>query len=951
MKRLTAVIVTAVFAGVAQGYYPDRYQMPMTIVGMVSERNELDRPDDRMTFLSDGTTLTFRYDGKSYDGDALRECATRIAPITKKLGEKEELSLLFSAESGRVMRHIAFRPSGTVFDRYKQGDGKWDENWACEGLRVTTNVFCDGAWRLEATMPLVSLAIVSNMIVNVMRESPGRRQNTARSVRAFLKTFGLRVNGVNRPSTEAPTVWENPYEGVMPRLPNRARFENIPSTAEFSVEDVEGAVYHYPGMNRMRVNVVRKSEAERVDGEPPKVLFEGRRLTMTKEGARYTVLTDTPAAPGRYSLSLEVDGKTYADVAAIEKKLAVWEGNDIGKSDIILPRFEPIRAEGNDALSVVHRKYRFDGTGLPRSIVSVGREILADGIRYELVRDGRTRRLSAAAACGLSVSASATKATVEGGAAGEDVEIRSKGRFEYDGFLWNEIELTGKGEIDRLTLVVPLKDVEAPLMHAIVPDYARFTSTGRIPAGEGTVWDGSRLLRRPPTAEDLYAPTVCPYLWFGAELRGLSVFVNDTNGFALDPAKPSARLVREKGVLRLEYDLINAKTSLDGVRRLAFGLEATPVKSPDKALARDYQGPAEGIPTNMVARVPISWDTSGFPLRWARVPKDNNWKLFTDDMARTCPKANMFSFKYSDPTLIWQQDKSARYFASEWISRWGGYDAAERITLVPSCLDYVLYRYKQWTELGLTAIYLDDMHLIACRNRDTAGGSFGILEMRELVKRTAVMQLESGLRHPVLQVHMNTMVPAYAFANSLLSGEDRNPETRYEKRFPVDYVRACVLGTQIGCEGLVLDAIRRHSTPEKDWAPKLKYLTRNQQAILLPCGMRMWVRWEQRLDRDEQLRLIKPLADFAVWEDACAFVPFWEDDGRLGKVPDGVLASSYRRAGRWLVVVGNPTEADQTVELACGASYRNAETNEVIADGRVFVPTGDVRLVYAEGTR
>ena len=933
---LLPVVALLLAAGRSSAAAPYEFPVPVTLVGMVNLRNELVRPQDRVTFASDGTNLTFRYEGAG--------CTN---------GSADGVSLAFAQEPGGIVRHIAFDAGGTVRCRLQRDGGKWDAAWTCDGLRVTANAVRDGRWTLAATLPLASLSVTDKAIVNVMREFSGERPVFARATRGFLKKakWGLRLTGLDRPSDESPKAWVNPYEATVYLPPNAARVKGIPSTAEFSVGGVDGVVLYYPGTNRMRVNMVEKLNVEGVKGEMPVALFGGRRLAMTKERDHYTVLTDTPVAPGRYSLSLEMGGKTFANVAAIEKTSEDWAGNSIGKSDVVLPRFEPIRVVDAETLSVVHRHYRFDGTGLPCSIVSLGREILAGAIRYEVERDGRLTDLSASGPCGLSVSASATKATVDGRAAGEDVEIRSKGGFEYDGFLWNEIELTGKGVIDRLTLVVPLKDAETPLMHAVAPDTVRFNSTGKVPAGEGVVWDGSKLLRAPPKPEDLYAPTVCPYLWFGAERRGLSVFVNDTKGLVLDSEKPAARLVRRNGVLRLEYDLINAKTPLEGVRHLSFGLEATPVKTADRALARDFQGPRALMPTNMFARTAIPFETSGFENRWARVPKDGDWTPFKAALAKARATDGGRTFKYSDPTLTWQNDEAVRSHASEWISRWIGYEGAVRTYLLPSAIDYILYRYRQWTDLGLDAIYFDDMHLIPCRNRDTAGGSFGILEMRELVKRTAVMQYEAGVKHPVLQIHMNTIVPAYAFANSLLSGEDNNPESRYEQRFSVDYVRAAVMGTQIGCEGLALDALRRQKSSKEAWAKKLPFLTRNQQAVLLPCGMRMWIRTASKVDRDAFASLMRPLADFRVWEDACAFVPFWEDDGRLGKVPDGVLASSYRRADRWLVVVGNPTEVDRTVELACGASYRNAETGEMFTDGRVTVPTGDVRLVYAEGTK
>ena len=77
----------------------------------------------------------------------------------------------------------------------------------------------------------------------------------------------------------------------------------------------------------------------------------------------------------------------------------------------------------------------------------------------------------------------------------------------------------------------------------------------------------------------------------------------------------------------------------------------------------------------------------------------------------------------------------------------------------------------------------------------------------------------------------------------------------------------------------------------------------------------MWARSGAAVDIRERLRLLAPLSAFRIWESDCNFVPFWEDDGKLGRAPEGVLMSSYRRGDEALVVLGNLTDAPQTVSL------------------------------------
>lgn len=891
----------------------EAFNVPVTVVGMANARNELVRVDDRMTFFSDGTTLTFDYDGAARNNDPGGGLVAKATVRDAAVHQDDNVALVFAQQPGQIIRHIAVNVNGVVFDRIRHGTAKWDAKWDAEGLEIVSSEARSGRWRLKLRVPLKSLGVTETAIVNVMRESPGQMPAFARATRGVFNGKGFDLTGLSGPSAGEIKECVNPFQAHLPLPPNRARTGDIPSTAEFKVGGMDGAVLYYPGQNRMRVNVVGADAA-------PVLVFEGRRLTLAKEGERHTALTETPTGPGSYPLSLEIGGKIFADVAKIEKRRLPWEGNSIGKTDLVLPPFAAIARQGEDGLSVVHRTYRFGGDGLPRSIVALGRELLAAPASYVCQVDGKPIDLSGKDGAALEVSARGTSASVRGATGTGPLRLTGAGRFEYDGFLWNDLTLSGTGCIDRLTLVVPFRADEVPLFHAVAPNTIRYNPAGRLPDGEGVVWGGSKLFRKPHLPENGYEEAAVPYVWLGAERRGLCVFVNDTHGMALEPKADAVRIVRAGDVVRLEYDFINRPVDVVGTHRLAFGLQATPVKTADAALSQEYQSSNATCPKGMIARVGVGWRESGFENHWARVPKDGDWSLFTTAMAKACPTPNCSPFKYSDPTLTWEKDEAVRYYASEWISRSTGYEGAVRTFLVPSSVDYVLWRYKEWTDLGLKGLYFDDMFLISCCNPDTAGGSFGILEMRELVKRAAVMQHEAGLRHRMLQIHMTNalLVPSFAFATSLLTWEDHYGEDPFPRRFPIDYVRAESLGTQVGCEGAVLDGIKRKSTPETDWKGPdglFRRLTREQHAILLPCGMTMWARSGAAVDIRERLRLLGPLSNFRIWEPDCSFVPFWEDDGRLGHAPEDVLVSSYRRGDEALVVLGNLTDVPQTVSL------------------------------------
>jgi hypothetical protein len=266
------------------------------------------------------------------------------------------------------------------------------------------------------------------------------------------------------------------------------------------------------------------------------------------------------------------------------------------------------------------------------------------------------------------------------------------------------------------------------------------------------------------------------------------------------------------------------------------------------------------------------------------------------------------------------------------------------------------------------------MFPMTCRNPDTAAkldrdgswhGNFGILEMRELVKRAAVMQHLLGINPRLIQIHMTNclLVPAFSFATSLLSWEDHYGEDEFQKRFKLDYLRAESLGSQLGAESVALDGIKRKTSKnDAAWKEKFKYLTRTQMALLLPAGVKVWQRspWppDTGVEEKELYKILGVLGRFEVWSEDCAFVPFYENDGAVGGAPDNVIVGSYRRQGKVLAVFGNLSGETKKFRLsikrtALGmggtARFENAETGAELPGGEAEIAPYDVKLVFISG--
>ena len=770
-----------------------------------------------------------------------------------------------------------------------------------------------------------------------------------------------------------------------------SRGGDIPVTAEKDLPGLGGVqVFHYPGLHRARVNVYPASGKE---FQKIAVRIGDRTTKLVQNGRCYSALAEVPSASGEHALAIAAltaaDEKLkFPSVCTLTTRTWEWEGHSLGLDRVILPPFTPITAQGSTA-SVIHRQYAFGAAGLPRSITALDRELLAAPIRIEGRVNGRDI-VFVGPDGQIEAAADGLEATVVGEAAADGVKIASRSRFEYDGFLYGNFVLSGVAgkTVERLTLVVPLKDAEVPLMHIAMADSIRANPTGKVPAGNGLVWDGTKLNRAAGTGWACYAPQSVPYVWLGAERRGLSWFTDNTCGMELDPRSAAVRLRRTNGVLQLEIDLINQPSRLSDGHSFTFGFEATPVKTADRALAREFQTGELGCPEGMVPRLVVNHMGLGFWNSWARRPYGNDWRTFEAacrhvveadspesyvqffneglerneeefkaycanlpkvgttphyDWFRGCrmlamktvrdSKVKSVPLKYSDPTLCWSEEAEEKHFKSEWVSRPNGYTAASRNFLTKSYMDFSLYYYHKEISLGMTGVYLDDMFPMTCRNSDICGktdaagrfhGDFGLLAMRELVKRIAVIQHQAGIRHRLLQVHMTNclLVPCFAFSTSQLSWEDHYGESEFQKRFKDDYVRAESLGGQIGAEAMALDGIHRRQWPKETWEERFRFLTRTQQAMLLPAGVKLWRRppWPPRsgVELEELFSILAVPGRFGAWGPDVVFTPHYEYDGSLGPLPEGLHVGRWQRGGKSLYVLGNQTEHDISFKVSTG---------------------------------
>lgn len=720
-----------------------------------------------------------------------------------------------------------------------------------------------------------------------------------------------------------------------------------PASADFQLPGLgAGACWYYPTYNRavLRFSPHASLTAARVGvARNGTLLGQAERLRQTFE-----IPFAVPATAGEHTFDLIIEpGPQQQQITAafkLEKIIFPWQTHPVATEPLVIPPFKPLQADGNRVQNLLSTVL-VNASGLWDSLQAESVELLADPMRVELTANGKPQAWSDARVSPPAVEDNGHALRFQTSArSANGITLNANLNFEFDGFNWITMSLDGIAghTIDAIKLVIPLRDSEHPLFHA-VSNFIRENPSGRLPAGDGPVWDGTRLPRRTALGEETMHPQMVPYLWLGGPRRGLSFFIDCTDGFRLDRQKSAVRISRQAGVLTLEIDVINRPVQLDNGHQFAFGLMPTPVKPVDPALRR-YTHDSAGLGArNMPNFTFIGGQLLGY-IPWLRQPLGQDYRLFAavcqavrdgganlaakplDDwlaawdepvkkLMASVPGAGDYPahysrvrvnfrkhqlddparrpalpYKYGDPRLTFIHEDIPEYFRAEWYNPAPqNYFGARRVSLTPSQIDFLLHGFQREFENGMHGVYLDDVYIIPDTNPHTlaridAEGtlhpSMGILAIRNLVKRVATLQHQHNLTPRLLQVHMTNalLIPCFSLATSTLGWEQHYGESPLTRRFAIDDILATGTGQQLGAEACVLGGIKKVDTPSAQWPERNRQLTRSLLALSLPFAAKFKAPVTPAGDAPYYFSIISLMSDFGFWADDCRFVPFWETD-------------------------------------------------------------------------
>jgi len=474
-------------------------------------------------------------------------------------------------------------------------------------------------------------------------------------------------------------------------------------------------------------------------------------------------------AAGEWRVELrDANGKAAAAKEFTYPGIGEWEKQDFHE-DWILPPFTPMKGvAGKDAFSVslYAREYGWRKSLLPSRVSSLEEDMLAEPC--EILVGGVPVRCEEFAVVSNAAHHAAMSAI--GGDANATVAVR--GWLEYDGMQWNDVTVT------------PLKSGRTlQVRYTLKPQLAKYL---HVAAGSG--WGAKRTETIKEGALNLSG---FPILWIGNEEKGWTFFFETRDGWTSDPKRTYAL---EKTGERLTVTVNIAKKMPDGKPfGFSFGFQATPVRPRTSNYPLDTLGWSWAAPMNTPGRRPT------YDIIYLVAPGGGDLGSFfgdqdtdecrkteaaiTRDFAVNCAGRDVRPIFYTCSRHLSVRYPEVAAYIAEWMFKPEvALDYSHTGHFLYDCCpstkasDFFMWRFKDVLRRHpeMKGIYLDFGVVHPCSNSDHGcRGGTPIRGMREFYRRLAVVQLEAGIKEPIVVIH-NTdcvQVPAMSFTTHLLNGE------------------------------------------------------------------------------------------------------------------------------------------------------------------------------------
>ena len=664
-------------------------------------------------------------------------------------------------------------------------------------------------------------------------------------------------------------------------------------------------------------------------------------VPIAETGVAQAVLEIDSLKPGTHRLLVrlrDAQRQTLATWAGdIKRPDAPWLGNTIGQSDKPVAPFTAVRVRG-DRIAVWGKQYRLGdqlllgqatvrpdpNAALHRSVRRFWHDaaLLAEPIR--LVGTFGTTLVRFDTAEVTPVHAHPTHATFQAVARQGDVTATSQLRFDDDSIITADLTLNFAKPTDvrDLRLEIPLRTRYCRWMNWTSLDGHRDASgSGAIPAGRGVVWKG----------------VFHPLVWLGDDYRGFGYFCDTSRGWTGELCAPDRCQIRRSGevttiVLRLVPELEGRAKPW----RTTISFIATPARPLPKKWRGTYIGAnfkvrhvpyRTGCPLHLV----YWWTTAFFEQKQSHFSSPRTDTLRLDAIGKAIaanrdePISHVF---YTYPNAY--HHPVVRDFYSDWchkstedllseLSRGEDIPISTRVDWNSSVRDWWLDQMSKLADLGVDGIYCDDPYTHPSFNHRTgtafvgADGkvrpNYGLYGLRQYFRRLRAM-LNRKANHVHLFLHMSNQLtlPFQIYFDSFANGEHLNQRLKqhYIGKLSVDEIRAQYMGYQWGNIPVILPELGEGFRRNVE-------LTEEMLSMFLPHDIIIWIAW---CDPKTARAYVEVLQNqFQTWADDCSFLPYWEAQRIVSGQDEHLVASTYVRRDKLLMVVANWSHAPRAARL------------------------------------
>jgi len=626
----------------------------------------------------------------------------------------------------------------------------------------------------------------------------------------------------------------------------------------------------------------------------------------------------------------------------------VWLGNTLGKTDVVLPPWTPLRASG-DAIEMWGRKYICGTSPLPSQVVSQESALLRSPILLTIRNDGATGSLTSRLIKSPSGNEAALTSQWEGTLG--LLACKATCHIEFDGFMRLDFELVPAKAVtlDALTLVIPFRQDTATLYHHANGTWTDLSDAGGIGA---IGWKKA-------------LPFV-PYYWVGTERGGLAWFCEHNRNWQVTDERRAIELAHTNEGVDLTVRFLDKKITLTEPLRLTFGFIATPVKP----MPRDWRNwrqtsistvnlesfPAADRSSPGCRNIGDLWQThvgsfsylpADPPAMRAKVKslRDQGWQTILSYFALDHTQADTPDYRLMERE--WRRNPYAEASTSHGISH-------ATVCNASTWADFLVWAIaKTLDETGTDGPYLDCSNPNFCCSAEhgCAPGRYPLLATRELQKRiyTMVHQKRGEAGHVYNHNSENNIITTFAFADAVLNGEQYNRKDL--RTLTLEKFRAELSWQPYGVPTFLLPTLVKFQPNKKEKMPGAEFLAYPflHDVICTPA-------W---LGRDSQ-KLLKQmqaiLYDFGATD--AEFLPYWDNAADLNVTPAGSLLSAYRRKdGKAALLIARGLEKPTSLEVALqgrlsnlsGASSRNALSNDLLrwTNGKLVWPLSPKVVQFA----